>query len=156
MSVTDFKRTISLSLGERISVEFPKFCASTLGLWVGLSVAAMWMFSWSLKGPIHDFLDQSVGMLSFLTIFIFQRAQSKDLKAIHLKLDELLASSESASNRLIKAEEAPEEVLNQVHEIYKEVAKAALDEDPRTQLVDLAHAEFLMEELHNDIEKRRV
>lgn len=90
-------------------------------------------------------------MFSFLTIFIFQRTQSKDLKAMHLKLDELLASSETASNRLIKAEEAPERVLDQVHEIYKEVAKAAIDKDSRTSLLDLAHADSLMEQLHSEL-----
>ena len=123
------------STTERISHTFARFFATNAALWLGIGIAVLWIATWLVEGRLHDFLTEAVGVLSFLTIFIFQRAQNKDLKAVHLKLDELLASSATASNRLIKAEEAPEHVLDEVHEIYKNVAKAAIDMDSRTSLV---------------------
>lgn len=138
------------STPEKVSLSVAKFFATTAAFWLGISVAALWMLSWVVERTLHEFLLEAVGMLSFLTIFVFQRAQNKDLKAVQIKLDELIASSSTANNRLIKAEEAPEHVLEQVHEIYKDVARAAMDEDPRARMVDIAHAESLMEALHKD------
>jgi len=74
----------------------------------------------------------------------------KDLKAIHLKLDELIASSESASNRLIKAEEAPEHVLDTMHEMYHDAAMAIKD-DPSRLTISLDKADDIMKELHRDL-----
>ena len=87
------------SATERVSLTFSRFFATTAALWFGVAIAVLWMLTWLVEGRLHDFLTEVAGMFSFLTIFIFQRTQSKDLKAMHLKLDELLASSETASNR---------------------------------------------------------
>jgi hypothetical protein len=38
-----------------------------------------------------------------------------------------------------------------VHEIYKDAAKAALNDDSRTAMIDTAHADALMEALHEDL-----
>lgn len=38
-------------------------------------------------------------------VFLIQRAQNKDSKSIHLKLNELIASMHGPRNRLIDAEE---------------------------------------------------
>jgi low affinity Fe/Cu permease len=140
---------------ERLSNKFSKFFATAGALYVGIFIAAMWVLSWFGAGRWHEMLVEFVALISFLTIFVFQRTQNKDIKAIQIKLDELIASSDAASNRLIKAEEAPEHVLDQVHEIYKEVAKSAMDEDSRTRLMDIQHAELLMEALQDDLVKQR-
>jgi low affinity Fe/Cu permease len=134
---------------ERISHGFSKFFATSGAFYCGVAIAILWIVSWFADRRWHELLVESVTILSFLTIFTFQRSQSKDIKAMQIKLDELIASSDVASNRLIKAEEAPEHVLNQVHEIYKDVAKAAMEEDPRTRLIDISHAESIIEAFHN-------
>jgi low affinity Fe/Cu permease len=138
------------SHSERLSNRFSKFFASPGALYFGIAVAACWVLSWFGDRRWHDFLVELVALVSFLTIFVFQRSQSKDVKAIQIKLDELIASSDVASNRMIKAEEAPEHVLDQVHEIYKDAAKAAMDDDSRS-VVNTAHADKLMEALHEDL-----
>jgi low affinity Fe/Cu permease len=45
------------------------------------------------------------------------------MKALHLKLDELIATINGANNRLIKAEEAPEHVVDELHRAYTELAE---------------------------------
>ena len=67
-------------------------------------------------------------MFVFLKVFILQRTQNKEMKALHLKLDELIASMDGASNRMIKAEKAPEEVVDKLHSAYEDLAET--NEDP--------------------------
>jgi len=58
----------------------------------------------------------AVTVVSFILLFLLERSHGKEMKAIHLKLDELLAAQVGASNRLIRAEEASEISLEQAHE----------------------------------------
>ena len=44
-------------------------------------------------------------------VFLIQRTQNKDALAIHLKLNELVAALQGASNRLIEVEDLTEEDL---------------------------------------------
>jgi low affinity Fe/Cu permease len=118
---------------------------------IGLLFYLIWAISFYFKGQWHNSIVEFVGMLSFLNIFFVQRGQNKDLRAIHIKLDELIASSNIASNSLIKAEEAPEEVLQEVNNVYKELAKLAQEGEPRTAITSEV-VEKLMEAVHNNLE----
>ena len=138
------------SFTERISHGFSKFFATSPALIIGVIISGLWLLSLFGEKKWHESLVEAVEMLSFLTIFAFQRSQNKEIKAIQIKLDELIASSDVASNRLIKAEEAPEHVLDQVHEIYKDMAKAAMENNSRQRMVDIEHAEKLMETFHHE------
>ena len=54
-------------------------------------------------------------------VFLIQRAQNKDSRAIHLKLNELVAAVKGASNRLIDAEDLTEDELELLHKFYAEL-----------------------------------
>jgi low affinity Fe/Cu permease len=69
-------------------------------------------------------------------VFLIQRAQNKDSRAVHLKLNELVAAVEGASNRLINAENMSEENLRILHEHYR-------------KLVDLARVDIQLTESHS-------
>lgn len=58
-------------------------------------------------------------VITFLMVFIIQKTQNKESKAIHLKLNELLAASTQASNRLVGIEELPEEELERIYEHFR-------------------------------------
>ena len=110
----------------------------------------VWALSFLLHEKWHELIVEVVGMVSFLNLFTLSRAQNKDLKAIHIKLDELIASSSSANNHLIKAEEAPEHVLDQVHELYKNAASSA-GNDPSRSSINVESVEQVMDALRKDI-----
>ena len=59
-------------------------------------------------------------------VFIIQQTQNKDTIAIHLKLNELIACNENASNRLIDIEHLTEEELQIVKKFYVRLAELAL------------------------------
>ena len=140
---------------ERSVTRFNQFIGSSPAFLIGLSFFFIWSASFLGKSQWHASIAELVAMLSFLNIFFVQRGQNKDLKAIHLKLDELIASSNRANNSLIKAEEAPEEILEQVHNIYKELARQAFEEKPRVSITSEL-VEQIMETVHSNIDETMI
>lgn len=61
-------------------------------------------------------------------VFLIQKSQNKDSKAIHLKLNELLAAHEGASNRMVDIEDINEVELDQLHKFYKTLAELSKKE----------------------------
>ena len=58
-------------------------------------------------------------------VFLIERAQNKDSAAIHLKLNEIVAGLEGASNRLINVEELPEAQVRALAERYRVIVALA-------------------------------
>jgi low affinity Fe/Cu permease len=58
-------------------------------------------------------------------VFLIQRSQNKDALVMHLKLNELVAAMQGASNRLIDVEAFSEEELRTLERYYGELAKLA-------------------------------
>lgn len=56
---------------------------------------------------------------------VIQQSQNEDSVAVHLKLNELLASNHQASNRLIGIEDASENDLRRIAAAYLELAEKA-------------------------------
>jgi low affinity Fe/Cu permease len=93
-------------------------------------VAVITIIVWGITGPIFHYSDTwqlvintGTTIITFLMVFIIQQTQNKDTIAIHLKLDELLASSDMASNRLVDAEDLTEEELRVLKKFYTRLSK---------------------------------
>jgi low affinity Fe/Cu permease len=87
---------------------------------------------WAITGPIFHFSDTwqlvintGTTIVTFLMVFLIQRTQNKDGLAIQLKLNELVAALEGASNRLISVEDLTSEELRVLHAHYQLLAKRA-------------------------------
>ena len=61
-------------------------------------------------------------------VFIIQQSQNKDTAAIQLKLNELIASNEKASNRLVDIEDLTEEELMVLKKYYIRLSEKAQKE----------------------------
>ena len=55
-------------------------------------------------------------------VFLIQKTQNKDSLAIQLKLNELVAAHEMASNRLVSVEDMTEEELKVLRKYYSRLA----------------------------------
>lgn len=55
-------------------------------------------------------------------VFLIQKAQNKDSLAIQLKLNELVAANELASNRLVSVEDLTEEELKILKKFYSRLS----------------------------------
>ena len=104
---------------------------------------------WIVTGPAFGFSDTwqlaintGTTVVTFLMVFLIQRAQNKENHAIQLKLNELVAALKGASNRLIDLEDWTEEELVDLHEHYKRLAELSRnDKDTHRSLsVDTAEA----------------
>lgn len=97
------------------------------------SIAAfLLILGWALCGPVFHFSDTwqlvintSTTIITFLMVFIIQQTQNKDTTAIHMKLNELIACHEKASNRLIDIEDLTEEELIVIKKFYTKLSDLA-------------------------------
>jgi low affinity Fe/Cu permease len=71
--------------------------------------------------------------VTFLMVFLIQRSQNKDAIALHLKLNELVAAMQGASNRLIDVEALSEKDLLVLRQHFHELAKLSRGERDTTQ-----------------------
>ena len=89
---------------------------------------------WAASGPAFGFsetwqlvINTGTTIVTFLMVFLVQNAQNRDAAAVHLKLDELIRSIESADNTLMRAEDETDAELAiqkaQYHEVSKENAE---------------------------------
>ena len=91
---------------------------------------------WALCGPFFDYSDTwqlvintSTTIITFLMVFIIQQSQNKDTLAVQLKLNELIACQELASNRLIDIEDLSEEELMVLKKFYVKLSDLAENEN---------------------------
>jgi len=115
--------------------------ATRITCWTGSSLAFLIAFSlvlvWALSGPAFDFsetwqlvINTSTTIITFLMVFIIQKSQNKDSKAVQLKLNELIAASRKASNRMVDIEDLSEAELDVLHKFYQKLSnEAEKDED---------------------------
>ena len=87
---------------------------------------------WAALGPFVDYsevwqlvINTSTTIITFLMVFLIQRSQNKDSAALHLKLNELLASDRNASNRLVAVEDLDEDDLRRLAAFYERLAELA-------------------------------
>lgn len=88
---------------------------------------------WAILGPIFNFSDTwqlvintGTTIITFLMVFVIQQSQNKDTTAIQLKLNELLASTHNASNRLVNLEDLTDDEIQQIKKFYVELSKLAV------------------------------
>ncbi|MDO7851760.1 low affinity iron permease family protein [Hymenobacter sp. CA1UV-4] len=87
---------------------------------------------WALTGPLFHYsetwqlvINTGTTVITFLMVFLIQRAQNKDSLVLHLKLNELIAATKGASNRLINAQDFSEEEIRLLHDFYCTLAEMA-------------------------------
>ena len=87
---------------------------------------------WGLTGPMFGFSDTwqliintGTTIVTFLMVFVIQQSQNKDSLAIQLKLNELIAAEERASNRLIVVEDLSQDELEILKKFYVRLSELA-------------------------------
>ncbi|SEQ08632.1 Low affinity Fe/Cu permease [Epilithonimonas lactis] len=92
--------------------------------------AVLIVILWAGSGPIFNYsetwqlvINTGTTIITFLMVFLIQKAQNKDGKAIQLKLNELIAASKQASNRMVDIEDLTEKELDQLHDYFVKIAE---------------------------------
>src|ERR1035437_9936442 len=72
---------------------------------------------------IHASIGDVILGVAFLNLFIIQKSFNRFSASLHLKVNELVASHEPASNAVINAEEKTEQEITQLTKEYIELAE---------------------------------
>jgi low affinity Fe/Cu permease len=67
-------------------------------------------------------INTATTIITFLMVFLIQRAQNKDILSIHAKLNELIAAKEGASNKLVNIEDCSEEELLKLKDSFRSLS----------------------------------
>ena len=118
---------------------FANWATAATGSSAAFIIAICTILVWLVTGPIFKYSDTwqliintGTTIITFLMVFLIQKSQNKDSKAIHLKLNELLASHQGASNRMVDIEDLTEKELDQLHKFYVQLSDLAEQEDDIT------------------------
>jgi low affinity Fe/Cu permease len=113
---------------ERFASAATRFTGSVPAFTLALGIILVW----AITGPLFHFsntwqlvINTGTTIVTFLMVFLIQQTQNKDGLAIQLKLNELVAALEGASNRLISVEDLTAEELQVLRAHYQLLASKA-------------------------------
>jgi low affinity Fe/Cu permease len=103
-------------------------------------IAFVVVLVWAISGPIFHYsenwqliINTGTTIITFLMVFLIQKAQNKDSLAIQLKLNELVAAHEFASNRLVNVENLTEKDLKMIQQYYSSLSNMSKKEESLQQ-----------------------
>jgi len=138
---------------ERFSAKVTRVTGSTAAFLVALALVIIW----GITGPLFHYseawqmvINTGTTIITFLMVFLIQKAQNKDSLAIQLKLNELVAAHEFASNRLVNVENMSEEEMKVIQKYYSQLSTMTKQEESLQQSHSIEEAEQL-----NIIKKER-
>jgi low affinity Fe/Cu permease len=127
---------------------FANWATIATGSSAAFIAAAGIILIWIVTGPVFQYsntwqliINTGTTIVTFLMVFLIQKSQNKDSKALHLKLNELIASHQGTSNRMVNIENLNEKDLDHLHKFYVHLAKLAEQENDLTctHSIDAAH-----------------
>ena len=117
---------------EKIAAAITKVAGSSSAFLVAVLV----ILAWAVSGPLFGFSDTwqlvintGTTIITFLMVFLIQQTQNKDSLALQLKLNELIACEQRASNRLIDVEDLTQEELEILKKFYIRLSELAEKEN---------------------------
>jgi len=142
------------NLFDRFSNIATKFTGSSTAFIAATAIVLLWAFT----GPVFNYsptwqlvINTGTTIITFLMVFLIQKSQNKDSKAIQLKLNELIAAHEHASNRMVDIEDLTEAELDQLHKFYVTLSALAKKETD----IHCSHSIDAAEEI-NEIKIRKI
>jgi len=128
---------------EQLSYQATKATGTSLAFMLAVTAVIVWLAT----GPIFHYSDTwqlvintGTTIITFLMVFLIQRAQNKDALAIHLKLNEIVAALEGASNRLIDVEDLSEAEIQALRKYYRRLIELARTDDVLTMTHSIEEA----------------
>ena len=118
---------------------FANWATLATGSSAAFIIAIAVIIIWGVTGPVFHYSDTwqliintGTTIVTFLMVFLIQKSQNKDSKAVHLKLNELIASHQGSSNRMVHIEDLSERELDALHKFYVELSELAEKESDIT------------------------
>jgi len=116
-----------MMISDRLEIfthRFSKWAGSASGFVAALLSILVWLVAGLGCGFSQDWergLSIYIGVITFLMVFLIQRGQNKELSILQVKLNELIAVTKHADNRLINVEDLTEKEISVVQEIHHKI-----------------------------------
>jgi len=119
---------------ERYFEKLTSIAIAILGNSIAFIVALIIVIYWLTNKrffmqDIHYCIGDIILGIAFLSLFIIQKSFNRFSKALHLKVNELVASHEPANNAVIHAEEKTEQEINILSKEYSELVEQIKEEE---------------------------
>jgi low affinity Fe/Cu permease len=141
-------RVAALMSNESWSERFARRATTWSGSSLAFAIAVSSVLIWLITGPIFHYSDTwqlvintGTTVVTFLMVFLIQRAQNKDSLAVQLKLNEIVAALDGASNRLINVEDLAEQDVQVLHQHFEKLSELAAAETSLTNSHSIEEAE---------------
>ena len=146
-----------------VAERFATWVTSAAGSTPAFITAVLLIVAWAVTGPFFHYsetwqlvINTGTTIITFLMVFLIQKSQNKDSLAIQLKLNELVASHEFASNRLVNVEDMTEDELKVIRKYYARLSEYTKKEESlqESHSIDEAKAAHnLKKEMENELAK---
>jgi len=139
---------------EHFAAQVTKATGSTQAILIAFGTVVLW----AVLGPVFHYsenwqlvINTGTTIITFLMVFLIQKSQNKESIAVQLKLNELVAAHEFASNRLVDVENMTEEELKIIQKYYSQLKIDTKKEESLQQSHSIDEADQ-MHELKKDVE----
>src|SRR6476620_10293625 len=143
---------------------FAALVTKATGSTAAILIAFVLVIIWAVLGPVFHYsenwqlvINTSTTFVTFLMVFLIQKSKNKESIAVQLKLNELVAAHEFASNRLVDVESMTEEELKIIQKYYSRLKYKTQKEESLQQSHSIDEAEHqheLKKDIEEDIEQR--
>ncbi|MBE2218871.1 MAG: low affinity iron permease family protein [Ignavibacteria bacterium] len=111
---------------EKFALKLSRFSGTTTAFVIAFSIIVIWAASGKFFGFSEVWqlvINTCTTIVTFLMVFLIQRAQNKDSLSIQLKLNEIIASISGASNKLVDIEDISERDLLILKKHYQKLSQ---------------------------------
>lgn len=148
MAATESNEKIKNNLFEQFSNKVTTWTGSS----AAFVLACLAVIVWGATGPVFHYsetwqlvINTGTTIITFLMVFLIQKAQNKESKAIQLKLNELIAANRFTSNRMVDIEDLTEKELDDLRKFYAKLSDMAEEDDDIHKSHSIDAAEDLQE-----------
>jgi low affinity Fe/Cu permease len=109
---------------------FARWIERQVGSPTAFCLAVFTVVLWGITGPLFNYSDTwqlaintGTTIITFLMVFLIQGTQSRDTRAIHLKLDELIRVNKQARNSLMNVEDLSEVEIEEARKVLNQIVE---------------------------------
>ena len=153
-----FKMEKNKKQGAGVFEKFASKVTKATGSTPAFLAAFVIVIVWAVSGPFFNYsetwqlvINTGTTIITFLMVFLIQKAQNKDSMAIQLKLNELVASHELASNRLVDVEDLSEAEMKVLQNYYVLLSQLSKKEES----LQISHSIDEAKEQHKEKKQKR-
>ena len=125
---SDTAHSVEQSLFTRTAARAVRYSARPLAFIMAVLIILVWIAVGSLMGYNDKWqlaLSSGPTIITFLMVFLLQNAQSRDTRAMEVKLDEIIRALPNTHMKLLDIEELDDDALEELQNRYQKLAEEA-------------------------------